>query len=111
TSKQSAEETEKTETAQSSRPVEEKTEEVNEETEKPVVSKTEEESAANETVSEPTEPEDVQEPVSSGKEYIVQPGDNLFRIALNHNMTTEQLRVLNGLPSNDIKVGDVLKVE
>lgn len=47
----------------------------------------------------------------TGKTYTVQPGDNLYRIALNHNLTTDQLKAMNGISGNEIKVGDVLKVQ
>lgn len=42
--------------------------------------------------------------------YVVQAGDNLFRIALNHNETLAQLKSDNGLPDNLILPGQCLKV-
>lgn len=48
-------------------------------------------------------------PVSDGP-YIVQPGDNLFRIALNHGVTLAALRAANGLLTDVIYVGQVLKI-
>jgi LysM repeat protein len=43
--------------------------------------------------------------------YIVQPGDNLFRIALNHGMATEELQKANCLPTADeINAGQILYV-
>ena len=42
--------------------------------------------------------------------YTVQAGDNLYRIALKHNMTTEELKAKNGISGNEISVGQVLKV-
>lgn len=43
--------------------------------------------------------------------YTVQPQDNLYRIALNHGMTQQELMDLNGLTSTDVNVGQVLKVK
>lgn len=60
---------------------------------------------------ETSAPETTEQPGTVGETYVVQPGDNLFRIALNHHMSTEELRELNGLQSTDIKVGDVLRVK
>ncbi len=42
--------------------------------------------------------------------YSVQSGDNLYRIARNHNMTVKQLQELNGLSSHLIKPNQKLKV-
>jgi LysM repeat protein len=43
--------------------------------------------------------------------YTVQPGDSLFRIALNHGMTTEELQTANCLPDADtIFTGQTLYV-
>lgn len=42
------------------------------------------------------------------KVYIVQKKDNLYRIALNNNMTVEELKKLNNLTSNNIYVGQKL---
>jgi len=41
----------------------------------------------------------------------VKPGDNVYRIALNHGMSAEELMALNGLSSNSISVGEELIVE
>jgi len=40
--------------------------------------------------------------------YIVQPGDNLFRIALNFNTTVYYIQLANNLPSTYIYVGEAL---
>lgn len=48
---------------------------------------------------------------SAQNTYVVQPQDNLYRIALNHGMTTEEIMELNGLTSTTIQVGQVLKVK
>ena len=65
----------------------------------------------------------VEEPESSEEEpesevveettntYTVQTGDNLYRIALNHNMTTDELKSLNGISGDSVSVGTVLKVK
>lgn len=45
-----------------------------------------------------------------GKEYAVQPGDNLTKIAKQHNTTVDLLRRLNGLESDLIRTGQTLKV-
>ena len=42
--------------------------------------------------------------------HTVQAGDTLFRIAKNNGLTLSELRALNGLTSNVIRVGQVLKV-
>ena len=42
--------------------------------------------------------------------HTVQAGDTLFRIAKNTGLTLSELRALNGLTSNTIRVGQVLKV-
>ena len=42
--------------------------------------------------------------------YTVKSGDTLYRIAQNNNMSLETLKSLNGLTSNTIYVGQVLKV-
>lgn len=47
---------------------------------------------------------------SSGNTYVVQSGDNLFRIALRYGTSAEAIRVVNGLPSNLISVGQVLRI-
>lgn len=49
-------------------------------------------------------------PVSSGMTYTVQRGDNLFRIAQRFNTDVETLKRLNGLTSDFIYVGQVLRV-
>lgn len=42
--------------------------------------------------------------------HTVQSGEGLWRIARNHGLTLEELKALNGLSSNVIRVGQVLKV-
>lgn len=47
---------------------------------------------------------------SSECSYTVSPGDNLFRIATNHNTTVDELKALNNLTSDLIQPGDVLQI-
>lgn len=42
--------------------------------------------------------------------HTVKAGDTLFRIAKNNGLTLSELKALNGLTSNNIRVGQVLKV-
>jgi LysM repeat protein len=42
--------------------------------------------------------------------YIVQPGDTLFRIALNFNTTVFAIQLANNLPSNYIYAGEALVI-
>ena len=50
-------------------------------------------------------------PADASKTYTVTPGDNLYRIALNHGMSTDQLKTLNGLTTDEVAVGTVLMVK
>ena len=88
--------------------------------EQPVESEPEEDVAdvPVQTAPEEEEPvESVQEnepetaPEETGGTYTVKAGDNLYRIALNHGMTTEELKTLNGLSGDEVSVGTVLKVK
>lgn len=58
--------------------------------------------------SEPTEPEFTPEPDS--KTYMVKKGDTLYKIAKDYNTTVESLSRLNGLKSNTIYIGQLLKI-
>jgi len=53
-------------------------------------------------------------PASDGTTtHVVQPGENLFRIALNHGLTTQALAAVNGIrcpPSCTIRVGQILNI-
>jgi membrane-bound lytic murein transglycosylase D len=44
-------------------------------------------------------------------EYVVRPGDSLFKIAKRFATTTEKIRRLNKLPTTRLSVGQVLKVQ
>lgn len=51
------------------------------------------------------------QPASPAGSVVVQPGDNLFRIALRHGSTVDALARLNGLASADmIRAGQVLRL-
>lgn len=52
-----------------------------------------------------------QTPVPGGRTYTVQPGDNLFRIAMKFGMSMQAIAAANGLGNyNFIYVGQVLKI-
>ncbi|WP_309250790.1 LysM peptidoglycan-binding domain-containing protein [Dolosigranulum pigrum] len=52
-----------------------------------------------------------QQQQSGGSSYTVQAGDNLYRIAVNHGMTLDELLQKNGLSANStIQPGDTLQV-
>ena len=55
-------------------------------------------------------PTAIPEEVSSECSYIVQAGDNLFRIALNNDTTVESLMSANALVSDAIQPGNVLQI-
>lgn len=43
--------------------------------------------------------------------YTIKAGDNLYRIAVNHGMTLDELKEVNGLSSDVAEIGVVLKVK
>lgn len=43
--------------------------------------------------------------------YTITSGDNLYRIALNHGMTLDELKTANGLTNDVAEIGTVLKVK
>lgn len=47
---------------------------------------------------------------ASAKTYTVSPGDNIFRISLNHQITVEELKEWNELSSETIQPGQQLQV-
>ncbi|MGP6140073.1 MULTISPECIES: LysM peptidoglycan-binding domain-containing protein [unclassified Jeotgalibaca] len=58
------------------------------------------------------EPESVPQPDEEyTNTYVVQTGDNLYRIALNHGMDLDVLKSINGIYADSIEVGSVLKVK
>ncbi len=58
-----------------------------------------------------TEEPESSTPASGGSTYVVQPGDNMYRIALNHGMSTQELMALNNLSDETVYVGQELLVE
>lgn len=50
-------------------------------------------------------------PPAGRSTYTVQAGDNMYRIALNHNMTIQELMALNNLTEETVYVGQQLIVE
>ncbi|MEK7786958.1 MAG: LysM peptidoglycan-binding domain-containing protein, partial [Chloroflexota bacterium] len=50
----------------------------------------------------------VQPTAAQGTTYTVQPGDNLYRIALKFNTTVAAIQAANGLTTTTIRVGQVL---
>lgn len=82
------------------------------ESEQPESSKPADVPVASEPVESETQPES--NPASSEdytNTYVVQAGDNLYRIALNHGMDLEILKSINGITADSIEVGTVLKVK
>ena len=49
-------------------------------------------------------------PYELGNVYIVKKGDSLYSIAQKYNTTVDELKKLNGLTSNIINVGQILKL-
>lgn len=64
-----------------------------------------------ETVSEPEQSESTVEPAEEVTYYTVSAGENMYRIALNHGMTTEELMQLNGLSDETVYIGQELRVK
>lgn len=69
------------------------------------------ESKPSESVAEPESEPESQPDEEYANTYVVQAGDNLFRIALNHGMDLEVLKSINGITADSIEVGTVLKVK
>ena len=58
------------------------------------------------------EPEPTTPPSTEGRStYTVKTGDNMYRIALNHNMSIQELMALNNLADETVYVGQELIVE
>lgn len=49
-------------------------------------------------------------PASNGTVYTVKKGDSLWSIAKKHNVTVDHIKKLNNLKTNDLKVGQKLKL-
>jgi len=47
---------------------------------------------------------------TTSPDYTVQKGDTLYNIAKRYNMTVDELKALNGLPDNSVKIGQKLIV-
>lgn len=60
-----------------------------------------------------TEVESAPEPSSeqSVSTYTVKAGDNMYRIAINHGMTTEELMQLNNIQEETVYIGQELRVD
>ncbi len=43
--------------------------------------------------------------------YTVKKGDNLYNIARNYNVTVESIKTLNNLTSNNLSIGQILKIK
>lgn len=56
-------------------------------------------------------PSDPTSPSTTAKQHTVAKGDTLYNISRRYNMTVDRLKQLNGLTSNIISIGQVLKVE
>jgi membrane-bound lytic murein transglycosylase D len=50
-------------------------------------------------------------PTSRTIEYVVRPGDSLFKIAKRFATTTEKIQRLNKMPSTSLSVGQILKIQ
>ena len=71
----------------------------------------EEEQRQQEREAEQARQQEQQQQQSGGSSYTVQAGDNLYRIAVNHGMTLDELLQKNGLSANStIQPGDTLQV-
>lgn len=84
-------------------------------TSEPVQSESAEASESTETTeSQPTPPSTEEsssvEPPQGAEYYTVQAGDNMYRIALNHGMSTEELMQLNNTQDETVYVGQQLRV-
>jgi len=64
---------------------------------------------------QPAENQNNQQPENNqqaaGSTHTVQQGDNLYRIANANGLSVDQLKSMNGLSSNELSVGQVLKVK
>lgn len=65
---------------------------------------------SNTTVAESKPSQPTVKPETVVNTYTVKSGDSLYRIAVNHGLSVDTLKSLNGLRNNTIHVGQVLKV-
>lgn len=56
-------------------------------------------------------PKKEEQPAVSKKTHIVEKGETMYRISKMAGLTVEELKELNGLTSNDLKIGQVLIIE
>lgn len=72
-----------------------------------------EEAEAEQPTATEEEPESEEDPADESytNTYTIKAGDNLYRIALNHGMTLDELKAANGLNSDVAEIGTVLKVK
>ncbi|HSO59174.1 MAG TPA: LysM domain-containing protein [Paenisporosarcina sp.] len=109
TTETDGENTESEENTDTETPVEPAEQPVVEETpveEEPVEEAPVEEQPVEEPIEEPTEAEP-----ANGKTHVVQPGETLYRIAMNYYNSpnaVEQIKAANGLSSNEISSGQTL---
>lgn len=77
------------------------------------IAKTPSSSAASAVVETPVETVKESETTTGvyNNSYTIQAGDNLYRIALNHGMTLDELMQANGLSSTEAQIGMALKVK
>ena len=52
-----------------------------------------------------------EQPVVTKKTHIVEKGETMYRISKMAGLTVDELKELNGLTSNDLKIGQVLIIE
>ncbi|MBC6314486.1 LysM peptidoglycan-binding domain-containing protein [Listeria grandensis] len=79
------------------------------ETEKPAVSKPD--TAPTTNVNKPSKPSKPAVNTSNTSNYTVQSGDSYYTIAQKFGTTVDNLKALNNATSNNLQVGDVLKVK
>ncbi|EUJ25096.1 invasion associated secreted endopeptidase [Listeria grandensis FSL F6-0971] len=79
------------------------------ETEKPAVSKPD--TAPTTNVNKPSKPSKPAVNTSNTSNYTVQSGDSYYTIAQKFGTTVDNLKALNNATSNNLQIGDVLKVK
>lgn len=61
--------------------------------------------------SQKVSPKNEEQPVVTKKTHVVEKGETMYRISKMAGLTVEELKELNGLTSNDLKIGQVLIIE